>query len=89
MALGANARDVVRLVVGEGMRVVVVGVIVGLALAFLATRLLSSALFGINPSDPITFVVTPALLVGVALAASFLPARRATKVDPVLALRTE
>ena len=89
MALGANARDVVRLVVGEGMRVVVVGVIVGLALAFLATRLLSSVLFGINPSDPITFVVTPALLAGVALAASFLPARRATKVDPVRALRTE
>ncbi len=89
MALGANARDVVRLVVGEGMRVVVAGVIVGLALAFLATRLLSSALFGINPSDPITFVVTPALLAGVALAASFLPARRATKVDPVRALRTE
>jgi ABC-type antimicrobial peptide transport system permease subunit len=88
MALGANARDVVRLVVGEGMRVVVVGVIVGLALAFLATRVLSSALFGINPSDPITFVVTPTLLAVVALAASILPARRATKVDPVRALRS-
>ncbi len=89
MALGATARDVVRLVVGEGTRVVVMGVVVGLALAFLMTRVLSSALFGINPSDPITFVVTPAVLAVVATAASFLPAYRATKVDPVKALRTE
>ncbi len=89
MALGANARDVVRLVVGEGMRVVVVGMVVGIALAFGATRLLSSVLFGISANDPLTFTVIPAVLAAVALAAHFLPARRATMVDPVQALRTD
>ncbi len=89
MALGANARDVVRLVVGEGMRVVIVGMVVGIALAFGATRLLSSVLFGISASDPLTFTMTPAVLAAVALAANFFPARRATRVDPVRALRSD
>ena len=89
MALGANARDVVRLVVGEGMRVVILGMAVGIALAFGATRLLSSVLFGISASDPFTFTMTPAVLAAVALAAHFFPARRATRVDPVRALRSE
>jgi len=89
MALGANARDVVRLVVGEGMRVVIVGMVVGIALAFGATRLLSSVLFGISASDPFTFVMTPAVLAAVALLASYIPARRATRVDPVRALRSD
>ena len=71
MALGANARDVVRLVVGEGMRVVIMGMAVGIALAFGATRLLSSVLFGISASDPFTFTMTPAVLAAVALAAHF------------------
>jgi ABC-type antimicrobial peptide transport system permease subunit len=89
MALGANARDVVRLVVGEGMRVVIVGMVVGIVLAFGATRLLSSVLFGISANDPFTFTMTPAVLAAVALAAHFLPARRATRVDPVKALRSD
>ena len=89
MALGADARDVMRLVLREGLIIVSMGVAIGLALAFIATRLISSFLFGVRPSDPLTFLAMSLLLTGVALGACFVPGRRATKVDPMEALRYE
>ena len=89
MALGAGRRDVLRLVVADGMRPVAVGMAIGLLLAAGATRLLMSFLLGVSPLDTITFVAGAALLAAVALAASYLPARRAASTDPVRALRAE
>nr|MDQ6925690.1 ABC transporter permease [Candidatus Eremiobacteraeota bacterium] len=89
LALGADRRDVVRLVVGEGMRPVAVGMAIGLLLAFGATRLLRSFLFGVSPLDAVTFVGGAAMLTAVALTASYLPARRAAATNPVRALRAE
>ena len=89
MALGAHRRDVLKLVLSQGLRLVIVGVAIGFAGAFGLTRLMSRLLFGVSPTDPITFVLTAAALTGVALAASLIPARRATKVDPMMALRYE
>ena len=89
MALGAQRRDVLGLVVGQGMRVIGVGVAVGLAGALALTRFLSTWLYGISATDPVTFAGTPLLLAGVALVASYLPARRAARVDPIVALRYE
>jgi predicted permease len=89
MALGAGRRDVLRLVVGDGMRPVAVGMAVGLLLALGATRLLMSFLLGVSPLDAVTFVVGAVILTTVALAASYLPARRAAATDPVQALRAE
>ncbi|MEK6321124.1 MAG: ABC transporter permease [Acidobacteriota bacterium] len=87
MALGADTRDVMKLVLREGLVIVSMGVTIGLALAFIATRLISSFLYGVSPSDPLTFLAISLLLVGVALGACFVPGRRATKVDPMEALR--
>ena len=89
IALGAASRDIVRTIVGSGMRLVGLGLAAGLVAAVLLTRLLSSLLFEVSPLDPLTFTGIPLLLAAVALLASYLPARRAMRVDPVVALREE
>jgi len=89
MALGARQNDVLRLVLAEGLTLTVVGLGLGLAGAFAATRVLRNLLFEVNPTDPVTFIVFSLLLGTVALLASYFPARRATKVDPLVALRYE
>ncbi len=89
IALGAEQRDILRLIVGQGMVLIAIGAGIGLALALAATQVLKSLLFGISATDPLTFASVIVVLVGVALLACYLPARRATKVDPLVALRNE
>ncbi|HJQ22320.1 MAG TPA: ABC transporter permease [Blastocatellia bacterium] len=89
IALGASRRDVMRLVVGQAARLSLLGVGVGMVAAFFLTRLMASLLYGTSATDLATFLLIPSLLTGVSLAASFVPARRAMKIDPMVALRYE
>jgi len=89
MALGAQKRDVLKLVVGKGMVLAIVGLAIGLLASLALTRLMRSLLFEVTPTDWLTFVITSVVLLTVALLACYIPARRATKVDPLVALRYE
>jgi putative ABC transport system permease protein len=89
VALGAQSSQVIKLIIGRGMSLVLVGVMIGLAGALWLTRVMTSLLYGVSATDPTTFAVVAALLVAVALMASYIPARRATKIDPMVSLRCE
>jgi len=89
MALGAGQAEVLKLVLGQGLLLAFIGIGIGLAASLGMTRLLQTMLFGVKPTDPATFFAVGLLLSGVALLASYLPARRAIKVDPIVALRYE
>jgi putative ABC transport system permease protein len=89
MALGAQRSDVLKLAVGQGLKLVLMGVAIGLAAAFILTRVMSSLLFGVSATDPTTFFGISLVLMSVAVLASYIPARRATRVDPMVALRYE
>jgi putative ABC transport system permease protein len=89
VALGAQRRDVLRLVVGHGMRLAAIGLVLGSVAAFFAARAMTTLLFGIRPSDPLTYIAIAVVLALAALAACYIPARRATAVDPMVALRYE
>jgi putative ABC transport system permease protein len=89
MALGACSEDVLGLVMKHGFRLTVPGILIGLAASFALTRLIDSMLYGVPPNDPLTLSIVSLLLLGIALAACYFPARRAMSVDPVKALRNE
>jgi ABC-type antimicrobial peptide transport system permease subunit len=89
MAVGASPLNILGLVLKKGMGLTLLGVGIGLVVSFALTRLMSSLLFGVNSSDPLTFVAVPLVLAAVALVACLIPARRAMKVDPMIALRYE
>jgi putative ABC transport system permease protein len=89
LALGAQRADVSRMVLSHGLRILVLGLAIGTAGALVLTRTMSSLLFGIRAVDPVTFLIIPVALALVAMLASYIPARRATRVDPMIALRYE
>jgi ABC-type antimicrobial peptide transport system permease subunit len=89
MALGASDRRILRLILGEGIRLAALGAVLGVLAAFASTRFIRSLLFETVPTDPLTFIVTPLVLAAVALLATYIPARRATRLDPTLAIRGE
>jgi putative ABC transport system permease protein len=89
VALGASSSDVLRMVLGEGMKITLVGVGIGLAAALGLTRLITKMIYGVGANDPITFAGVAILLISVALLACYIPARRAMRVDPMIALRYE
>jgi ABC-type antimicrobial peptide transport system permease subunit len=87
MAIGAQAGDIFRMIIGEGLRLSLTGLALGLVGALWLRRAVSSLLFGVTASDPLTFAIVSVLLTAVAIAACYFPARRATKIDPIVALR--
>ena len=87
MALGAQRSDVLKMTVGQGLRLVLTGVAIGLAAAFVLTRVMATLLFGVSPTDLLTFISISIVLIGVAVLASYIPALRATRIDPMFALR--
>ena len=87
MALGAQRSDVLKMTVQQGLRLVALGLIIGLAAAFTLTRVMASLLFGISATDPITFITISVVLLAVAMLASYIPSVRAMRVDPMVALR--
>ncbi len=89
MALGAGRGNVLRMVIGQGMRLTAIGIVCGLAIAFAVTRLLAGLLYGIKPSDPLTYLAISVFLAAVALVSCYVPARRAASTDPMTALRRE
>jgi len=89
MALGANQEKTLKLILGQGMRLSMIGMVLGLAAAYALTRLLSGLLFGIKATDPITFVLVALILTAITAAAAVVPARRAVRIDPIMALRHE
>jgi ABC-type antimicrobial peptide transport system permease subunit len=89
IALGAEARDILRIVMRHGLSLAAAGIGLGLGAAFALTRLMATLLYRVSVTDPATFIAGPVLFLGVAMLASYLPARRATRVDPVIALRSE
>jgi putative ABC transport system permease protein len=89
VALGAQPADILKLVIGESLRVGLAGVAIGIVTALVLARVMRNLLYGVSPTDPLTFLAVSAVLAGVTLAASYLPARRAARVDPLTALRSE
>lgn len=89
MALGADKKDVLQMVIGQGLRVTLLGTVMGIGGAIALTPFLSSLLYGVKPTDPLTFVAVSLLLTATALLVCYIPARRAMRVDPVVALRHE
>jgi len=89
MALGAQPSSVLALVLGHGMALVGIGLGIGLVVAYLAAGFAKAIVVGVNPHDPVTYVVTASVLGTIALLASYIPARRATRIDPLIALRTD
>ena len=89
MALGATANAVRRMVVSQGTRVVVIGVVIGIAVALAATRLLGTLLYGVKPVDPIVFAGMSVMMIAIGVLASYMPARRASSVDPIESLRSD
>jgi ABC-type antimicrobial peptide transport system permease subunit len=89
LALGAQRKDILRMVAGQGASVALIGITLGLAASFGLTRIMSSMLFGVSATDPLTFAAVVVVLLAVALVACWIPARRAMRVDPMVALRYE
>ena len=89
IALGGQKQDIVRLVLGQGTKVALIGVVLGISMALVLSHFLSSLLYGVKPTDPLTFLAGTIVLVLIALLACYIPARRATRVDPITALRYE
>jgi putative ABC transport system permease protein len=87
MALGAQRNDVLKMAVGQGFKLVLAGVAIGLAAAFVLTRVMASLLFGVSATDPVTFITISLVLISVAVLASYIPALRASRIDPMVALR--